>query len=91
MTDYVSSLLDEVKAKNQAEPEFHQAVQEVVESLALVLERHPEYQHGRIIERDVAMAQPASVSPAAQQLASNEGIALPQQGSGIGGCRTLPE
>jgi glutamate dehydrogenase (NADP+) len=53
MTDYVSSLLDEVKAKNPAEPEFHQAVQEVVESLALVLERHPEYQHGRIIERIV--------------------------------------
>jgi glutamate dehydrogenase (NADP+) len=53
MTDYVSSLLDEVKAKNPAEPEFHQAVQEVVESLALVLERHPEYQHGRILERIV--------------------------------------
>jgi glutamate dehydrogenase (NADP+) len=53
MTDYVSSLLDEVKAKNPAEPEFHQAVQEVVESLALVLERHPEYQHGRIVERIV--------------------------------------
>ena len=43
MTDYVSSLLDDVKAKNPAEPEFHQAVQEVAESLALVLERHPEY------------------------------------------------
>ncbi len=53
MTDYVSSLLDEVKAKNPAEPEFHQAVQEVVESLALVLERHPEYQHSRILERIV--------------------------------------
>jgi glutamate dehydrogenase (NADP+) len=51
MTDYVSSLLDDVKAKNPAEPEFHQAVQEVAESLALVLERHPEYRHGRILER----------------------------------------
>ena len=37
MTDYASSLMAEVKAKNPAEPEFHQAVQEVVESLALVL------------------------------------------------------
>jgi glutamate dehydrogenase (NADP+) len=53
MTDYASSLLDEVKAKNPAEPEFHQAVQEVVESLDLVLERHPEYRHGRIVERIV--------------------------------------
>jgi glutamate dehydrogenase (NADP+) len=51
MTDYVTSLLDDVKAKNPAEPEFHQAVQEVAESLALVLERHPEYRTGRILER----------------------------------------
>ncbi|HLN57651.1 MAG TPA: NADP-specific glutamate dehydrogenase, partial [Thermoanaerobaculia bacterium] len=37
--------------KNPAEPEFHQAVQEVVESLDLVLERRPEYRGARIIER----------------------------------------
>ena len=41
----------EVKAKNPAEPEFHQAVQEVVESLSLVLERHPEYRKAKILER----------------------------------------
>ena len=41
MTEYVASLMAEVKAKNPAEPEFHQAVQEVAESLDLVLERHP--------------------------------------------------
>ena len=51
MSDYVSALLSDVKAKNPAEPEFHQAVQEVAESLALVLERHPEYRHARILER----------------------------------------
>src|SRR6187549_1110919 len=51
MTDYVASLMAEVKAKNPAEPEFHQAVQEVAESLTLVLERHPEYGHARILER----------------------------------------
>jgi glutamate dehydrogenase (NADP+) len=49
--DYVSGLMAEVKAKNPAEPEFHQAVQEVVESLAIVLERHPEYRHHKILER----------------------------------------
>ncbi len=49
--DYVSGLMAEVKAKNPAEPEFHQAVQEVVESLALVLERHPEYRQHKILER----------------------------------------
>jgi glutamate dehydrogenase (NADP+) len=51
MNDYVSSLMSEVKAKNPAEPEFHQAVQEVAESLALVLDRHPEYRHAKILER----------------------------------------
>ena len=35
MSEYVASLFAEVKAKNPAEPEFHQAVQEVTESLAL--------------------------------------------------------
>jgi glutamate dehydrogenase (NADP+) len=51
MTDYVASLLAEVKAKNPVEPEFHQAVQEVAESLAVVLDRHPEYRHAKIMER----------------------------------------
>jgi glutamate dehydrogenase (NADP+) len=40
-----------VKAKNPAEPEFHQAVQEVADSLQLVLDRHPEYRRGRVFER----------------------------------------
>ncbi len=51
MNEYVTSLMAEVKAKNPAEPEFHQAVQEVAESLALVLDRHPEYRHAKILER----------------------------------------
>ncbi len=51
MTDYVKTLMADVKAKNPAEPEFHQAVEEVVESLALVLDRHPEYRHHRVLER----------------------------------------
>jgi glutamate dehydrogenase (NADP+) len=51
MNDYVSSLMADVQAKNPAQPEFHQAVQEVAESLALVLERHPEYRKARILER----------------------------------------
>src|ERR1700681_234185 len=49
--DYISQIINLVKAKNPAEPEFHQAVLEVLESLRLVLERHPEYQEARILER----------------------------------------
>jgi glutamate dehydrogenase (NADP+) len=51
MASFVSEIMAEVKAKNPAEPEFHQAVQEVVESLELVLERRPEYRKQRIVER----------------------------------------
>ncbi len=51
--DYVADVLGEVRAKNPAEPEFHQAVLEVLGSIALVLERHPEYRAARIIERMV--------------------------------------
>jgi len=41
----------EVKAKNPAEPEFHQAVQEVLDSLTIVLEQHPEYRREKILQR----------------------------------------
>jgi glutamate dehydrogenase (NADP+) len=51
MENYVSNLMAQVKAKNPAEPEFHQAVQEVAESLALVLERNPDYREHKILER----------------------------------------
>jgi len=50
---FIRDLMADLKAKNPAEPEFHQAVQEVVESLDLVLERRPEYRSARIIERIV--------------------------------------
>jgi glutamate dehydrogenase (NADP+) len=51
MSDYVQELMAEVKAKNPSEREFHQAVQEVAESLVLVIERHPEYRATKILER----------------------------------------
>ena len=41
----------EVKAKNPNEVEFHQAVQEVVESLTLVMDRNPRYRKAKILER----------------------------------------
>ncbi len=53
MQGYVDSLLAQIKAKNPAEPEFHQAVEEVVDSLSVVLDRHPEYRAAKILERMV--------------------------------------
>jgi glutamate dehydrogenase (NADP+) len=51
MSDYAEEIIALVMAKNPAEPEFHQAVREVVESTSLVTERHPEYRAGKILER----------------------------------------
>jgi len=51
MTDYTTSVMEDVRTKNPAEPEFHQAVQEVVESLELVLDRRPDYRSRGILER----------------------------------------
>ena len=48
---YVAELMNQVKAKNPAEPEFHQAVYEVADSVALVLDRHPRYRKAKILER----------------------------------------
>jgi glutamate dehydrogenase (NADP+) len=48
---YIDEVMNIVKAKNPAEPEFHQAVREVFDSLRLVLERHPEYREAKILER----------------------------------------
>lgn len=53
MSDYTQKIISEVRAKNQNEPEFIQAVEEVLESLDVVLERHPEYRSASILERMV--------------------------------------
>ncbi len=50
---YIEEVMTLVKAKNPAEPEFHQAVREVFDSLKLVLEKHSEYREARILERIV--------------------------------------
>jgi len=43
--------MDQIKAKNPGEPEFHQAVDEVVTSLWGFLEKHPQYRKGKVLER----------------------------------------
>jgi glutamate dehydrogenase (NADP+) len=50
---YVTDVLALVRSKNPAEPEFHQAVEEVLESLDLVIRRRPELAKAKILERIV--------------------------------------
>ncbi len=49
----VDEFMDVVIRKNPAQPEFHQAVKEVVESLWDFLQDHPQYLHVNILERIV--------------------------------------
>ncbi|NLE60769.1 MAG: glutamate dehydrogenase, partial [Planctomycetes bacterium] len=48
---YVQNALEMVIRRNAGEPEFHQAVREVLESLQPVFDRHPKYEKNRILER----------------------------------------
>ena len=47
---YLKDLMDRVVARNAGEPEFHQAVKEVLESLEPVIEKHPEYVKMGVLE-----------------------------------------
>jgi len=53
VSPYVEDFMAELKARNPAEPEFHQAVLEVAQSVDIVLERHREYRAAHILERMV--------------------------------------
>ncbi len=48
---YLNDLMDTVIKRNPGEPEFHQAVMEVLESLEPVVEKHPEYVKMGVVER----------------------------------------
>ena len=51
MNRYIENFLVDLRMRNPHEPEFIQAVVEVMESVELVLARHPEYEEARILER----------------------------------------
>ena len=50
---YVSRIIDQVKQKNAEQPEFIQAVTEVLTSLEPVIDAHPEYEAAGLLERIV--------------------------------------
>jgi glutamate dehydrogenase (NADP+) len=52
-SSFVEDIMAAVTSRNPGETEFHQAVQEVVESIEPVIEKHPEIARARIVERVV--------------------------------------
>ena len=53
MSKYIDSVLRDVKAKNAGEPEFLQAVEEVLGTLAPVIDANKAYEREAILERMV--------------------------------------
>ena len=51
MASYAEKVLAQVKANNPGEPEFHQAVTEVLESLKVVVDNDPVYEQTGLLER----------------------------------------
>ncbi len=51
MSEYINMILEDVKQKEPAQPEFLQAVDEVLFSLAPVIDKHPKYRKASIVER----------------------------------------
>ncbi len=51
--NHMNEYAEWVSKRNPNEPEFHQAVQEVLDSIGPVLDRHPEYRKYKIVERMV--------------------------------------
>lgn len=51
MSNYVQKCIELCEKKNPGEAEFHQTVEEVLTSIAPVLEAHPEYEEASLLER----------------------------------------
>ncbi|MBQ2737523.1 MAG: NADP-specific glutamate dehydrogenase, partial [Clostridia bacterium] len=50
-SEYLNDLMARVERRNPGEPEFHQTVREVLESIEPVLEQRPQYIKAGVIER----------------------------------------
>ena len=51
MNEYLKKAIKEVETKNQHEPEFLQAVKEVLSTVEPILDKHSEYEKLAILER----------------------------------------
>ena len=50
MNAYVQRVLDDLIERNPNQPEFHQAATEILTSLSLVFDKHPEYEKMGLLE-----------------------------------------
>jgi len=75
--DYVEDFMASIVARNPGEKEFHQAVREVVESVAPYIATHPQLRHMKIMER---LAEPERVVMFRVPWLSDEGEVMINRG-----------
>ena len=51
MDNSLNSYMEKVISRNPSQPEFHQAVEEVLESIWPFLDKNPHYMHANILDR----------------------------------------
>ena len=51
MNRYLEKVLNETKSKNQHEPDFIQAVDELLRTIEPVVDEHPEFENIALLER----------------------------------------
>lgn len=51
MNNYVKSVLDKIVERNSGEPEFIQAATEILDTLSIIFDEHPEYEKANLLER----------------------------------------
>ncbi|HET7313682.1 NADP-specific glutamate dehydrogenase [Salinisphaera sp.] len=51
ISESLAALRQNIESRNPAEPEFHQAINEVFETLSPMLGKHPEYAEAKLLER----------------------------------------
>ena len=81
--EYLKRVYDGLAQRNANEPEFLQAVREVLESIQPVVEKHPEYEKAGLIERLVEPERIAcsSTAPSAPTRAACASIPLSTRAS----------
>ena len=48
---YIDRVIEEYRIKDASQPEFIQAVEEVIDSVSVIFDKHPEYENMAILER----------------------------------------
>ena len=77
MMKYIERVLEEIKQKDKDQPEFNQALEEVLKSVEVIFKKHPEYEKMAILER---LVEPERIIQFKVPWTDNKGVAHVNRG-----------